>query len=173
MPTDPAQMSEAEPRIVRANSDMIPVMICVNNPDNGHYSGRCAGISVDDLIGLESCVLPEPRCTLKLDARTFSIHRTPFAYRSHKPWVGNWCWDCIWLTCEDLARLIHLCLSQAIPVQGQRSWDVWRIDRAEGKRCIAMMDRVLHGDKPSVEEWESTIRACLLSTVREAKGGAK
>lgn len=120
-------------------SRTISVMLCVNNPDNGNYCGRCAGIHIDDFLDLDPRVLPEPRCTL--NDGYFRIHRRRFPIHSHQSWVGNWCWDAVEMTHEDVAALVALCLSQRWkddlePV----GISVWGIDCAHGDPAIRLAD---------------------------------
>lgn len=38
-------------------ANIVSIMLCVNDPSNGNYCGRLAGLSIDDLCQLEPMVL--------------------------------------------------------------------------------------------------------------------
>lgn len=121
----------------------VSIMLCVNNPDNGMYAGRCAGIEFDDFMELEPIILPEPRCTLRPGA--FSIHHCSVKAISHQLWVGNRCWDAITVSALDAARILTAALNA--------KWDglyLWGIDRAKGDAAIAMMDERAAGVGPEI-----------------------
>lgn len=112
----------------------LSVMICVNNPHNGLFCGRIAGLEISDFLHLEPRVLPEPRCTLR--GGYFSVHRHKVPIFSHQSWVGNWCWDAVSMKGLGGAALIAHLLSQHV---SDEAFKVWGFDRADGEAAIELM----------------------------------
>lgn len=127
-----------------AKQKLIDVMICVNNPDNGNYAGRLAGLNIHDFIDLEPVVLPEPRCTI--GDGYFSVHRCRVGVYGYQQWVGNWCWNSIRVTREDAALLVSRMLSETYTDGAGKPWKVWGIQSAHGDAAIALADRLTAGD---------------------------
>lgn len=126
----------------------IDIMICVNSPRNGTYTGRCAGIEICDFIDLDPRVLPEPPCVLRPEK--FSIHRCHIPLIGHQSWVGNWCWDCIRVDPEDAALLISAVLSESYSSPTKyvsNSVCVWGFDSAHGDSGIALSRDRDHGEE--------------------------
>lgn len=118
----------------------VSLMIQVNDYRNGMYVGRCGGVQISDFLHLDPRVLPEPRCTLNLKARTFSIHRQSVPILSHGMWVGNWCWDEISVDAEDAALLISACINEKLDGAKPGIVWVWGFEEAQGDAGIALAD---------------------------------
>lgn len=116
----------------------VQIMICVNGHRNGMYAGRCAGINISDFLSLDPRVLPEPKCTLDLKAKTFSIHHQCVPILSYGNWVGNWCWDEIGVDAEDAALLISAMLNEKIDSAKHGIVWTWGFDTATGDAGIAL-----------------------------------
>lgn len=140
----------------------IDVMLCVNNPNNGAFCGRCCAVQIADFIELDARVLPEPRC--HFGDGYFGIHRRHFQYKSCTDWVGNWCWDLIRVTPDVAAYLIEVLLDQKWkhPHLGDSFVNVWGFDSADGA-AIALMKR--HAAKKPIS------RAQILRAMLAPDGG--
>ncbi len=84
-------------------SDVLRIMLCVNNPDNGVHSGYLRAVDFADLLSVwaydnaMTCRL-ETDGKLRIGSRKYPIIR-------YSTWVGNWCWDSV-LVDGDVANAI-------------------------------------------------------------------
>ena len=81
------------------------IMLAVNNYQNGTPSGYADMIKVEDILSLEGSKI---RCYYKEGRLKFGKHT--FRPKEYQCWVGNWCWDCVQLSLEDVARVINYVL---------------------------------------------------------------
>lgn len=97
---------------------MITVSICCNNPDNGSFDGRVAGIEIHGIDGcdvtLEPRTYPAPRfawSNLPLkphdprETSGFKVARFRFRCAFYKSWYGNWCWEAVKMSGVEVLRL--------------------------------------------------------------------
>lgn len=94
---------------------LFTVMLCVNDPDNGAFTGRVHSIEVDhELISLEGPIEEVDEdlvatTEVVLGKGSITIGGELFQHRGHSNWVGNWCWDAVMMTpMVTLSLLNHL-----------------------------------------------------------------
>lgn len=104
---------------------LVKLMLAVNDPDNGDFSGQVRAVEVVDrrggdiYIGLESSFWDwAPPCRLWPEGE-LQIGRRRFPILGHLSWVGNWCWDLVIVTAWTAARIFNW-----LRLQGYWSIDV-------------------------------------------------
>lgn len=96
-------------------SNLIPVMVQWNYWRNGNFQGRCEGVEINDQLTLHNFDVP---CKLGKNAIVFGWRVFPI--HGHREWVGNWCWDMVWMTPETAKKLIrYLAYLDADPESGE------------------------------------------------------
>jgi len=84
--------------------------VACNDPDNGHFAGRTASIS---MLGCEF----EPsnfdgyKFNVEVDG-TFRLHGKTVPFVSCTEWIGNWCWNRYWIRRSDAKALLHIFLKK-------------------------------------------------------------
>lgn len=94
---------------------LIPVMLCINDPNNGLGEGRVRAIEVGsrergDLFLSFETDDPGPVCRLRFEDSTavrVRISRHEYPIEAYRQWVGNWCWDCVLMRPRAVARLLN------------------------------------------------------------------
>lgn len=86
------------PHLVRIN-------VCCNDPDNGNFDARAAGLSLQDgLAELTSFDMRGP--TFREHPDHIQISRRRFRCAQSKEWYGNWCWNAYWLDVDDAVEML-------------------------------------------------------------------
>lgn len=108
---------------------LVRLDVCCNDPDNGNFDGRAAGIQLQDMtMELMAHDLRGP--VFRVHADHIQISRRRFAYERSKDWYGNWVWNAYWLDVDvavELLAYVH-------------SLGVFGCDQAE-ERLFAMWKR--------------------------------
>ena len=85
------------------------IHLCVNDPNNGNSTERLYAIQFDDVLKLESAFIPDPNVVCRLISNgpemRIRIGRKTFPINKYSYWVGNWCWDAIFVD-DDIATEI-------------------------------------------------------------------
>lgn len=89
---------------------LIPVMCCWND-DNGNFNEKMVKLDLHDAIEIETQFVSEDfdleGIACKLDGNVLTICGEQFPFQHHRTWVGNIMWDLIWMTPEDVLRLLN------------------------------------------------------------------
>lgn len=110
--------------------------ICCNHHQNGSFAERVFGVNVAD-IHLDVMVNgAETRCR-PLGKQHFGIGRVKFRIHGYREWVGNWCWDAMRASRQDVLRVMNYLKSRRwhdFPVYGidtapEEFWSAWEADR--------------------------------------------
>ena len=98
----------------------ILVMLCCNHHRNGQFDGRLRGVDFgsDELLNVACCDLNGDRMKYEWSYMTQgsgkirikeykqkTVHE--FCFSGHREWVGNWCWDAVWMSLTEAARLAN------------------------------------------------------------------
>lgn len=77
--------------------ESIRIMFSHNNPDNGEYTGKCRHIEFGSDMELE--LYSEESITTRIEQnnKRVKISRRYFPITAYQTWVGNWCWDAVWV----------------------------------------------------------------------------
>lgn len=84
----------------------VVVAVAVNNPDNGHFIGRCYGVKYNDMDLTPEYIDHGPRFEYLGDGR-FRFSRRTFKCRTVQGWYGNWCWDGLYMQRSEARRLLR------------------------------------------------------------------
>jgi len=112
------------PRLVRID-------VCCNDPDDGSFAERAAGIDLQDsLMELRATdwrgpVFREHPGQIQLDRRRFACSRS-------KDWYGNWCWNAYWLDIDEAVELLayaHTLRRFDCEMGDERLFNRWDQDR--------------------------------------------
>jgi len=100
---------------------VITVSFCCNDPDNGNFDGRVAGIEIHGIEGcdvtLEPRTYPAPGFTWldyapkphdSRETAGFKVARFRFRCAPYKSWYGNWCWDAVKMSGVEVLRLCRV-----------------------------------------------------------------
>lgn len=100
---------------------MITVSFCCNNPDNGIFDGRVAGVEIHGSdgcdISLEPRTIPAPRFAWlddppkphdSCETAGFKVARFRFRCAPYRSWYGNWCWDAVKMSGVEVLRLCRV-----------------------------------------------------------------
>lgn len=87
-------------------SDLIQVAFCCNDHRNGNFTGRFDAIYFYHPSG-EPVKIEGGENAVSFSGRGVKVCRKTFRCRGHTQWVGNWCWDAVWMTPDDAAQLIN------------------------------------------------------------------
>jgi len=85
------------------------ISIACNNPDNGHFRGRCDSIHYGNSQDLE---LQHGDWYRGVNVRYLGggkirICRRVFRFEREKEWYGNWCWNALWMKQDEARRLLR------------------------------------------------------------------
>lgn len=72
---------------------LVRLDFCCNDPDNGQFAGRIAGVQLPDMdleLAADDMVGPVFRL---LPADRMRVGRRVFRWEWSKEWFGNWCWN--------------------------------------------------------------------------------
>jgi len=101
------------------------IHLCVNDPNNGNSTERLYAIQFDDVLKLESAFIPDPNVVCRLISNgpemQIRIGRKTFPIKNYSYWVGNWCWDAIWVD-DDIATEI-LAHVQGLKLYGRQKFE--------------------------------------------------
>lgn len=86
-------------------TQLIKVMLCCNEPQNGHFSGYLTGFNVGDLE--MACTLSEEGCWMLFEGNYLVVNSAQFYVADRQRWVGNWCWDQVTMPAESVCRLLN------------------------------------------------------------------
>lgn len=79
---------------------------CCNDPDNGLFSHRLAGVQLPDLdLELSALDMIGPVFRL-LDDERMRISRRTFRFTWSKEWIGNWCWNAYYFDARVAVELL-------------------------------------------------------------------
>lgn len=99
-----------------------------NDPDNGLFDGRCAGIQLPDLdLELSANDMRGP--SFRVFDGSIKISRRIFAFERSKEWYGNWCWNAYWFGLEiavNLLAYIHSTGAFSADQGEERLYHIWR-----------------------------------------------
>ena len=100
------------------------IHLCVNDPNNGNSTERLYAIQFDDVLKLESAFIPDPNVVCRLishgpDMR-IRIGRKTFPIKKYSYWVGNWCWDAVWV--DDKTATEILAHIQGLKLHGRQKF---------------------------------------------------
>ena len=93
--------------------ELIRVMLCCNDPDNGIFDGHLSALEIGPNMSFSSTQWKGPRLAyLGGDGRTFGHARVRIAGKvfpicGYRNWVGNWCWDCVTMRGETVIELLN------------------------------------------------------------------
>ena len=101
--------------------ERIPVHLCCNDPDNGHFSERVWSLQIGYNMEFESRTWISwrqgpwgPRMRYLVDGdpsrpliRAVSIAGRHFPVVYYKPWYGNWCWDLVHMPGAAVLELLN------------------------------------------------------------------
>lgn len=106
---------------------MRTVDVCVNNPDNGIFTGRCVAVSYEAVRWPTSLELAHQSfrgCAIDFieeDIHAYvKLSRKRFEIIDTRDWFGNWCWMRIYLQTKEARRLIRYL----------RQMGCWSVDNA-------------------------------------------
>lgn len=91
----------------------VPVLVCLNDPGNGEASGHALGLDIMDPDGEAALELRSievdrgPVCRIDTRLRRMKLGPFWFHIKGHKFWVGNWCWDAVWMEPSMAADLLN------------------------------------------------------------------
>lgn len=86
-------------------TQLIQVMVCCNEPQNGHFSGYLTGLDLGELRLY--CGLTEEGCWMLFEGNYLKVSNDQFYVVDRERWVGNWCWDRITMPAESACRLLN------------------------------------------------------------------
>jgi len=78
--------------------------VCCNDPDDGSFAGRAAGLHLVDILELSACNMLGP--VFREVGEGIQISRRRFPILRSKEWYGNWAWNAYWLEAEVAAQLL-------------------------------------------------------------------
>jgi hypothetical protein len=99
---------------------MIRIMLCENDPDNGSFSGKLWAIEIQDWLELRAYDMNGYNLTYPVKEK-FRLHRKVFDFKSGQSWVGNWCWDSVYMSGVDTLRLLNH-LKEQRAKDGMKLW---------------------------------------------------
>lgn len=115
-------------------STEIMIMLAVNDPDNGVRTSRCRSIAIADALHLEMDYENRSmNCVIDLKAKTVKLCRRTYPILRHHSWVGNWCWDAVWVAPDVAAQItnyIRTLKLMALTTGNDPHWEKYR-DGAE------------------------------------------
>lgn len=102
-----------------AKRELVPVMVQWNYWRNGMFQDVCEGVEIAGLT-LHDFSVPAA-----LEKSAMVIGWRVFPIEGHQEWVGNWCWDMVWMKPKYARRLIrYLAYLDASPESGPTEiWD--------------------------------------------------
>lgn len=119
---------------------------CCNNPDNGLFDHRIAGVQLPDLdLELAARDLRGPSFALLDDGR-MRISRRQFRYTWSREWIGNWCWNAYYFDPAEAVELLSYLhgLGKFSPECGaDRLFDMWTRERPFGPAERETLERRL------------------------------
>lgn len=119
---------------------LVRLDVCCNDPDNGSFAGRVAGIQCQDLLmelganDMRGPVFREGPDHIRISRRRFACDRS-------KEWFGNWCWNAYWLDVDiavELLVYVHGLGAFNCDQGEERLFHRWHSDRpfADGDRDL-------------------------------------
>ena len=115
---------------------LIPLMLACNYYRNGVFDGllRAIDLGADcETLKLESPYL-DRHLRLEIGENEIKIGKTrTWPIRGHREWVGNWCYDCVWVTSADAAEIVNFLFSKKYRAE---VWDERLTDVVDGKAPI-------------------------------------
>ncbi|WP_422928634.1 hypothetical protein [Singulisphaera sp. PoT] len=121
-------------------SNLLTVMFCCNDPDNGMFSHRIDGLDISGLIQLEGpfdIVEDEDGnedlvggTEFETEAGSVIVAREKFPILGYRQWVGNWCWDAAGMEVAAVVSLLnHLKrLGWTCMVAESNLFERWRVE---------------------------------------------
>jgi len=97
------------------------ISIACNRTTNGSFEGQFRAIDWTGIFSIFTFADPEP-CEYIYDEKTrkithIKIADIPIKVYKHINWYGNWCWDGISISIEDLHSLLTY-------LRGKKSWNI-------------------------------------------------
>ena len=118
----------------------IAIDICCNDPENGNFAYRAAGITVGNgeiAIELMARDMIGPRMRVNPEAIIVSNKRWPIV--ASKDWLGNWCWNRYWMRHEDAVAFL-LWVHEGGKFQCDMAWgdifDAWKLRNGNLKAVL-------------------------------------
>lgn len=119
---------------------------CCNDPDNGLFDHRIAGVQLPDLdLELVAHDARGPRFALLGDVR-MRISRRVFRYTWSRDWIGNWCWNAYYFDPAEAVELLAYLhgLGKFGPECGEeRLFAMWKRERALDQADREFLERRL------------------------------
>lgn len=103
----------------------VAVMLCVNDPANGMFTGRVCGVEILDDEGVFAELELEtgfwydsenPTCDIDPAKNKLRIGRRVWPISGWHPHVGNWCWDQVWMRPKHARELIAHCVKRGFTI---------------------------------------------------------
>ncbi len=118
----------------------IQVMLQYNHWRDGTFKGTVSGIAVDPALHLESPFIDRAlKLTVDEKAHTIMLGRQRgWQYSGYATWVGNWCWDAVWLTPGHAAQLLEFARTKGYkPDSGLvEVWDAFERGALTGEMLV-------------------------------------
>ena len=87
---------------------IIPVMLACND-ERGHMDGLLRIVELHDALTLEhEGYLDDEGHPMALSDTALVLNGETFEVVKRLSWVGNMCWECVWLEARALQRLLHM-----------------------------------------------------------------
>lgn len=108
----------------------IRVDFACNDPDNGDFAGRAAGITVGSALELAAHDMAGPR--FSVEPGRLRISRRRFRFMHSKDWHGNWCWNAYWLDIPNAVYLLNYVHSHcrfSVDMGVEPLFDLWKSEQ--------------------------------------------
>lgn len=86
--------------------ELIQVMLCCNDPDNGLFDGRLSGLEIGPNMKFSSTQWTGPAIRW-VGTNGMRIAGKTFNFDGYRNWVGNWCWDCVTMRGDEVLKLLN------------------------------------------------------------------
>jgi hypothetical protein len=110
---------------------LVRLDVCCNDPDNGNFAARAAGIQLqDNLMELMAHDMRGP--VFREHPEHIQISRRRFRCWRSKEWYGNWCWNAYWLDVDVAVELLayaHSLGAFNCDQAEERLFKIWDDDR--------------------------------------------
>lgn len=86
---------------------MIGVMLNCNHWRNGAFMGACQGFAFSSDRLCLNCVYVDAGLKCQIESGRFRIGKLWLKHHGCKLWVGNWCWNEVWIPAQTAVRLVE------------------------------------------------------------------
>lgn len=104
---------------------LLAVNLMVNDPNTGEPVNRVSSLQLDQplMISLDGHGRELPvEFEINPAGHWLNVNDRFYRFQSHEVWKGNWCWDQVMLSPEDVADLVNQLLLAG-----------WNVDEADSK----------------------------------------